>query len=57
MPFIHLFIKCLGTTDVTRTIFLGEKKNITDYQKDCFTRVLKGHIQLGGLKHFSKFKI
>ncbi len=57
MPFIHLFIKFLGTTDVTRTIFLGEKKNITDYQKDCFTRVLKGHIQLGGLKHFSKFKI
>jgi len=30
-----------GTTDVTRTIHLG---NPTDYQKECFTRVLKGNI-------------
>ena len=35
----------MGTTDVTRTVYLGD--NITPYQKECFTRVLKGHIQLG----------
>eukprot|EP01024_Parvocaulis_polyphysoides_P073402 TRINITY_DN9444_c0_g1_i5.p1 TRINITY_DN9444_c0_g1~~TRINITY_DN9444_c0_g1_i5.p1 ORF type:complete len:662 (-),score=97.11 TRINITY_DN9444_c0_g1_i5:457-2265(-) len=33
-----------GTTDVTRTFHLGTP---TDYQKECFTRVLKGHIALG----------
>lgn len=36
----------MGTTDVTRTIFLGDKKNITEFQRECFTRVLKGHIKL-----------
>jgi Xaa-Pro aminopeptidase len=36
----------LGTTDVTRTVFLGDKTQIKDYQRECFTRVLKGHIQL-----------
>ena len=35
----------MGTTDVTRTVYLGD--NITPYQRECFTRVLKGHIQLG----------
>lgn len=35
----------MGTTDVTRTVFLGD--NISEYQRECFTRVLKGHIQLG----------
>ena len=30
-----------GTTDVTRTLHLGNPSN---YQKDMFTRVLKGHI-------------
>lgn len=32
-----------GSTDVTRTIHLGEP---TKYQIDCFTRVLMGHIDL-----------
>ena len=32
-----------GTTDITRTIALGE---VTDKVKDRFTRVLKGHIQV-----------
>ena len=36
----------IGTTDVTRTVFLGDKSRISAYQKECFTRVLKGHIQL-----------
>ena len=30
-----------GTTDVTRTVHMGEP---TSYQKEMFTRVLKGHI-------------
>ncbi|CAF0952711.1 unnamed protein product [Adineta steineri] len=32
-----------GTTDVTRTVHLGEP---TNYEKECFTRVLKGFISL-----------
>ena len=32
-----------GTTDITRTIAIGAP---TDEQKTCFTRVLKGHINL-----------
>jgi len=32
-----------GTTDITRTLSLGEA---TDFQKKCFTLVLKGHIAL-----------
>ena len=32
-----------GTTDVTRTVHFGEP---TSYQKECYTRVLKGHIAL-----------
>lgn len=32
-----------GTTDITRTVALGEP---TDEQKDKFTRILKGHINL-----------
>ncbi|KAL8159507.1 hypothetical protein V2J09_001044 [Rumex salicifolius] len=32
-----------GTTDITRTIHFGEP---TAREKDCFTRVLKGHIAL-----------
>lgn len=36
----------MGTTDVTRTVYLGDKQTITAYQRECFTRVLKGHIQL-----------
>jgi len=35
-----------GTTDVTRTIAFTEP---TAYQKQCFTRVLKGHIALATL--------
>ena len=36
----------MGTTDVTRTIYLGNKQTISTYQRECFTRVLKGHIKL-----------
>lgn len=32
-----------GTTDVTRTVHFGQP---TDMERECFTRVLKGHIQL-----------
>lgn len=32
-----------GTTDVTRTMHFGTP---TDYEKECFTRVLKGYINL-----------
>lgn len=32
-----------GTTDVTRTVHFGTP---SQYEKECFTRVLKGHIQL-----------
>ena len=35
-----------GTTDVTRTIHLGTP---TAFQRECFTRVLKGHIALASL--------
>lgn len=42
-----------GTTDVTRTVHFGEP---SDYEKECFTRVLKGHIQLALAKFPSKFK-
>jgi Xaa-Pro aminopeptidase len=33
-----------GTTDITRTMFLGQKP--TDYHRECFTRVLQGHIAI-----------
>ena len=36
-----------GTTDVTRTVAIGEP---TDEMRDRFTRVLKGHIQLGSAR-------
>lgn len=36
----------MGTTDVTRTVYLGDISTCSQYQKECFTRVLKGHIQL-----------
>ena len=32
-----------GTTDVTRTVHLGKP---SQHQRDCFTRVLKGHIAI-----------
>ena len=32
-----------GTTDVTRTMHFGTP---TAHMKECFTRVLKGHIRL-----------
>ena len=44
-----------GTTDVTRTIGLGKinlgecNQKISIYKKECYTRVLKGHIALAGL--------
>jgi hypothetical protein len=28
----------MGTTDVTRTFYLGNKNNISNYQQECFTR-------------------
>jgi Xaa-Pro aminopeptidase len=36
-----------GTTDITRTVTLGEP---TDEQREMFTRVLKGHIDLARLR-------
>lgn len=33
-----------GTTDVTRTLHFGTP---TDYEKECFTRVLKGQMSMG----------
>ena len=33
-----------GTTDITRTVLLGNR--CTRWQRECFTRVLKGHIAL-----------
>ena len=35
-----------GTTDVTRTVHFGEP---TEFQRRCYTRVLKGHIALSTL--------
>lgn len=35
-----------GTTDVTRTIHFGTP---SDFEKECFTRVLKGHINLSSV--------
>ena len=35
-----------GTTDITRTIRLGEP---TEQEKFCYTRVLKGHIELASI--------
>lgn len=42
-----------GTTDVTRTFHFGIP---TDYQKDCFTRVLKGQLKLAASIFPSKIK-
>ncbi|CAB0011574.1 unnamed protein product [Nesidiocoris tenuis] len=42
-----------GTTDVTRTVHLGVP---TDYQKECFTRVLKGVIALNTARFPQKLK-
>nr|XP_022293537.1 xaa-Pro aminopeptidase 1-like isoform X1 [Crassostrea virginica] len=36
-----------GTTDVTRTFHFGTP---TDYQKECYTRVLMGHVDLARFK-------
>lgn len=36
-----------GTTDVTRTMHLG--KSATPHEKNCYTRVLKGHIAIDQL--------
>eukprot|EP00045_Choanoeca_perplexa_P005437 m.46133 g.46133 ORF g.46133 m.46133 type:complete len:607 (+) comp13119_c0_seq2:83-1903(+) len=36
-----------GTTDVTRTVHFGQP---TQHEKDCFTRVLQGHIALSRAK-------
>lgn len=37
-----------GTTDVTRTVHMGTP---TEYQKECYTRVLKGNLALA-MSHF-----
>ena len=42
-----------GTTDVTRTVHFG---NPSDHQKECFTRVLKGHIALASAVFPNKTK-
>ena len=28
----------MGTTDVTRTLYLGNKETISSYHRECFTR-------------------
>lgn len=38
-----------ATTDVTRTIFFGNKNNISSKQKEIYTLVLKGHIKISKL--------
>lgn len=42
-----------GTTDVTRTVHFGTP---TQFEKECFTRVLKGQLRLGRLVFPSKIK-
>lgn len=42
-----------GTTDVTRTWHFGTP---SDYEKECFTRVLKGQMQMGSLIFPNKVK-
>jgi len=42
-----------GTTDVTRTVHFG---NPSQYEKECFTRVLKGHIALASAVFPNKTK-
>lgn len=42
-----------GTTDVTRTFHFGTP---SDYEKECFTRVLKGQIQMGTMIFPTKIK-
>ena len=42
-----------GTTDVTRTVHYGTP---TQHQKECFTRVLKGHIALASAVFPNKTK-
>lgn len=42
-----------GTTDVTRTWHFGQPE---DYERECFTRVLKGQIKLGTAIFPSKIK-
>lgn len=37
-----------GTTDVTRTLFFGQQS--TAWQRECYTRVLMGHIDLALVK-------
>ena len=37
-----------GTTDVTRTLLLGGRP--TDTERDCYTRVLKGHIAIAAAR-------
>lgn len=39
-----------GTTDITRTTWLGDKKNIPAQAKKDYTYVLKGHIALGSIQ-------
>ena len=38
-----------GTTDTTRTVWIGDGE-VNDYIKECYTRVLKGHIQIASVK-------
>lgn len=38
-----------ATTDITRTIFIGNKKNIPKQFKEFYTRVLIGHISISSL--------
>lgn len=42
-----------GTTDVTRTVHLGVPSK---YQKECYTRVVKGHVSLASVVFPKKTK-
>jgi len=42
-----------GTTDITRTVHFGTP---TAYQKECFTRVFKGHVALATVVYPAKIK-
>lgn len=42
-----------GTTDVTRTVHFGSP---TEFEKECFTRVLKGHIAMANCIFPSKLR-
>ena len=51
---INFFYLRDGTTDVTRTLHFGDP---TDFQKEAYTRVLKGQLTLGATVFPNKIKV